>query len=191
MATAQQELSDTVEDANAAFAAALAAASQSIADLQETLDQMLAGGVPAANVAITAIDGLTATNSQAAFAELVADLEALANSLTDALNLKADASALAAVAAGLGSVVTANTQAVAGGEYYAKTAGGAVTVTLPLTPADGNIITIWRYGANAVTIARNGKTINFVADDIQIDTDRIFVQLKYFDGNWSAIPGKF
>lgn len=188
---AQAELADTVDTANAAFAAALATANASLGQVQTQLNQMLAGGVPAANVAVAAIDTLAATDAQTAFAEIVSEMNVLATSTTAALATKADASALAAIKAGSGSVVTANLTAVAGGEYYVKTATAAVTITLPVAPAEGNIVAVWRYGANAVNIARNGKTISFVADDFQIDTDRTFVQLKYFDGNWSPILGKF
>lgn len=169
VATAQQELSDTVEDANAAFAAALATASQSIADLQETLDQMLAGGVPAANVAITAIDGLAATNSQAAFAELVADLEALSESV----------GSVSFATTRPHEVKTASFAAAAFRRYRCDTGTGAITATLPAAPADGTIITIRRKGANAVNVGRNGKTIAASATDLTIDTDKREIDLKY------------
>jgi hypothetical protein len=191
VAQAQDELSDTVADANAAFAAALATANASLADLQETLDQMLAGGVPAANVAVTAIDTLAATNAQAAFAEIVSEMNVLATSTTVAFATKADVSALATVKAGSAVVVSAAETMVAGGVYFAKTAAGTFTLTLPADPANGNTVTVYRYGGNAVTVARNTKTINFVADDMSIDRDRMLLQFIYLDTTWIALPGTF
>lgn len=182
VATAQQELSDTVEDANAAFAAALAAASQSIAGLQETLDQMLAGGVPAANVAITAIDGLAATNSQAAFAELVADLDALADSVADSL------AAVSFATTRPHEVKTANFAAAAFRRYRCETGAGAITVALPAAPADGTIITVRRKGTSNVIVARNGRTIAGSATDLTIDADKREIDLKYnaTTSNWEV-----
>lgn len=191
VAEAQAELADTVDNANAAFAAALATANQSLGQVQTQLDQMLAGGVPAANVPVTAIDTLAATNAQAAFAEIVSEMNTLAESTTTALSQKADNSALAAVKAGSASVVSAAAAMVAGGVYFAKTAAGSFTLTLPSNPANGHIIVVYRYGANAVTIGRNGKTINFIADDMSMDKDRMLLQFIYLDTTWIVMPGVF
>lgn len=168
--------------------------------VEDQIAALISAGIFASGVTVTPIAGLNVTNTtvQLALASLLAKIgtngtaiDDLAEATADALALKADTSALAALRAGLGSVITGNLTAVAGGEYYVKTATGAVTITLPIAPTDGNTVTVWRFGANAVSIARNGKTINMVADDIQIDADRVFLQLKYFDGNWAALPGKF
>lgn len=188
---AQAELADTVDTANAAFAAALTTANASLGQLQTQLNQMLAGGVPAANVAVTAIDTLAATDAQTAFAEILSEMNVLATSTTAALATKADVSALAAVKAGSAVVVSAAATMVAGGVYFAKTAAGAFTLTLPADPADGNTVTVYRYGGNAVTVARNTKTINFVADDMSIDRDRMLLQFIYLDTTWIALPGTF
>lgn len=188
---AQAELADTVDTANAAFAAALATANTSLGQVQTQLNQMLAGGVPAANVAVTAIDTLAATNAQAAFAEIVSEMNVLATSTTVAFATKADVSALATVKAGSAVVVSAAETMVAGGVYFAKTAAGTFTLTLPADPANGNTVTVYRYGGNAVTVARNTKTINFVADDMSIDRDRMLLQFIYLDTTWIVLPGIF
>lgn len=168
--------------------------------VEDQIAALISAGIFASGVTVTPITGLNVANTtvQLALASLLAKIgtngsaiDDLAEATADALALKADTSALAALRAGSGSVITGNLTAVAGGEYYAKTATGAVTITLPVAPTEGNIVAVWRYGANAVNIARNGKTIGFIADDFQIDTDRTFVQLKYFDGNWTPILGKF
>ncbi len=159
--------------------------------LADQVAALIAAGIFATSVTVTPIVGLAATTAQGAIAELLAKIGASADALTTAINAKADATALAALAAGSATVVAANTTAVAGGEYFVKTAGGVVTMTLPAAPASGNPVTIWRFGANNVVIARNGKTINGIADDITIDKDRMIANMKFMDGGWYAVPGGF
>ena len=51
--------------------------------------------------------------------------------------------------------------------------GGIFTLTLPASPSDGDTIDVWddtlSWGANNVTIARNGKTIQTVASDLVLN----------------------
>lgn len=54
---------------------ALATASDDLGELRETLDQILAGGLPADQVAVEPIDGLSAENAQAAFVEVLDKIE--------------------------------------------------------------------------------------------------------------------
>lgn len=82
--------------------------------------------------------------------------------------------------------VSANTAAVAGGEYRVDTSGGVRTITLPPAPAFGDVIVVDRAGANNVIIARNGKTIEGVADDLAIDENGLGVELKYTATTWRA-----
>lgn len=63
--------------------------------------------------------------------------------------------------------------------YRCETGGGAITATLPASPADGDIITIRRRGANNVVVGRNGKTIAGSATDLTIDADKREIDLKY------------
>lgn len=55
--------------------AALAIAGDDLDQLRETLDQMLAGGLPASSVAVAPVSGLTAGNAQAAIAEVLDKIE--------------------------------------------------------------------------------------------------------------------
>ena len=49
--------------------------------------------------------------------------------------------------------------------------GSAVTITLPASPAAGNIVFIENAGAGTVTVARNSSNINSTADDGELVTD--------------------
>jgi hypothetical protein len=80
--------------------------------------------------------------------------------------------------------VSANTTAVAGGEYRVDTSGGVRTITLPAAPAIADVVVVDRAGANNVIIARNGKTIEGVADDLAIDENGLGVELKYTATTW-------
>jgi hypothetical protein len=65
------------------------------------------------------------------------------------------------------------------------TTSGAVTVTLPASPSAGDTIAIKDYagtfGTNALTIARNGKNIQGVANNSQLSTVRASVVLVFID----------
>lgn len=177
VAQAQDELSDTVADANAAFAAALATANQSLIDLQEALDQMLAGGVPAANVAVTAIDTLAATNAQAAFAEIVSEMNTLAQSTTTALGSKQTKLTW--------SKKTTSFNASAGNTYLLKHSA-ALTVTFPAAPAEGDRIGLViedEAELYAVTIALSGKSFAGAATDVVVKRGVTLI-FEYFDGAW-------
>jgi hypothetical protein len=72
----------------------------------------------------------------------------------------------------------------------ANTALGAFTITLPASPAVGNQVVIADsygvFGANAVTVARNGSTIENAADDLILDIDGASVQLVYTGNTWDV-----
>jgi hypothetical protein len=72
------------------------------------------------------------------------------------------------------AVKTAAFNAVAGEGYFVNTTSGAVTVTLPASPSAGDTIAIKDYAGtfdtNALTIARNGKNIQGVANNSQLST---------------------
>jgi hypothetical protein len=72
----------------------------------------------------------------------------------------------------------------------ANTASGAFTITLPATPATGNQVVVadagGDFGANALTIARNGSTIANVAEDLVCDINDISVQLVYSGNTWEV-----
>ena len=75
--------------------------------------------------------------------------------------------------------------AVAGNGYIINTSGGAITLTLPGSPALGDQVSFIDYGSaatNNITIARNGKTIQGAAADLTIALDRAASTLVY-DGS--------
>jgi hypothetical protein len=83
------------------------------------------------------------------------------------------------------SVQTSNFTAVAGYGYFINTTSGAITMTLPTSPAIGDTIGIVDYaetwGTNNLTIARNGSNIQGVANNSLISTSRASLTLVYVD----------
>jgi len=67
-------------------------------------------------------------------------------------------------------VKTANYTAVTRDQLVVNS-GSAVTITLPASPAAGNIVFIENAGAGTVTVARNSSNINSTADDGELVTD--------------------
>lgn len=147
-------------------------------DLQEATDDAIAQIQPQIDAKLedvdTAISGLATAISQA-------------NTARDGAN--AAAASINDVRRGTATVITADTLALVGGRYIADTSAGAVTIDLPAAPLDGEHVTIWRDGASGVTIARNGKTIETLAEDGTLD-DKTGVRLTYLFGTWKAFPAE-
>ena len=82
--------------------------------------------------------------------------------------------------------------AVDGVGYFVNTTAGAITVTLPLSPAAGAVIGVSDYAGtadtNTITIGRNGSNINGAAADLDIQNENSAVTLVYVDGTqgWKA-----
>jgi len=80
---------------------------------------------------------------------------------------------------------TTNHTASVGDKLFVDCSGGAVTVTLPVSPSMGDEIRIIDATGNAstnnITIARNGSNIQGVADNLIIDTDRAAFGLVYYN----------
>ena len=112
----------------------------------------------------------------------------IADNQTVKAALQALETAVETAQAGSATSITANRTAIAGDRLMCGTASSAIAVTLPSAPAEGQHVTVWRNGVNAVTIARNGKTIEDVAEDLVIDTDKVGVRLTYLFGTWKAFP---
>ena len=72
----------------------------------------------------------------------------------------------------------------------ANTALGAFTITLPAAPAVGNQVVVadsyGDFGANALTIGRNGSTIENLAEDLILDINGVSVQLVYTGSTWDV-----
>jgi len=80
---------------------------------------------------------------------------------------------------------TAGFTAVSGNGYFVNTTSGAITVTLPSSPAAGAIVGIKDYAntadTNNITIGRNGSNIQGTAADFIINTEGRSVLLVYVD----------
>ena len=84
------------------------------------------------------------------------------------------------------AVITADpANAVAGYGYFCNTTGGAFTVTLPTSPSLGDFISFIDYAGtfdtNNLTIARNGKNIQGVAEDLTVSVERAGLTLVFVD----------
>lgn len=82
--------------------------------------------------------------------------------------------------------VNAATTAVAGDEIWVDTSGAAVTITLPSSPAAGDVVTINRIGANNVIVARNTKTILGSATDFVINVNHNGGRFVYLNTTWQV-----
>src|SRR5210317_1287467 len=75
------------------------------------------------------------------------------------------------------AVKTASFTAVASEGYFVDTTSGAITVTLPATPTQGDEVTIVDYAGtfntNNVTVGRNGSNIDAIATDITLNVNRL------------------
>lgn len=94
-------------------------------------------------------------------------------------------------ASGLSYVVKSANYTINNNEgVLANTAVGAFTVTLPASPAAGNQVVVadayGDFGANALTIGRNGSTIANIAEDLVCDINGVSVQLVYTGNTWDV-----
>ena len=65
---------------------------------------------------------------------------------------------------------TANYTAVTRDQLIVNSSS-AVTITLPASPAVGNVVFIKNAGSGTVTVARNGSNINSTADNGELAAD--------------------
>jgi hypothetical protein len=85
--------------------------------------------------------------------------------------------------------ITTNTTAIAGASYLADTSGGTFTLTLPASPTTGDTLTIADgadFGTNALTVARNGSTIEGITDDLSLNIGGISVTFTYNGTSWQV-----
>ena len=82
-------------------------------------------------------------------------------------------------------VITTNTTATASQGFFVNTSGGAVTLTLPATPSQGDEVAFVDYAGTAatdnITIGRNGENIQGSGSDLIINTNRAANTLVYAD----------
>ena len=83
------------------------------------------------------------------------------------------------------TVKTSGFTAVSGVGYFVNTTSGAITVTLPASPAAGAVVAVKDYAntfdTNNVTLGRNGSNIGGVAADANLTTEGLAVTLVYVD----------
>jgi hypothetical protein len=80
---------------------------------------------------------------------------------------------------------SANFNAAAQTGYFVNTSGGAVTATLPGSPAAGDTISFIdvnaTFDSNNLTIGRNGKPIAAATSDMTVATERAAFSLVFYD----------
>ena len=83
------------------------------------------------------------------------------------------------------AVVTSSLTVVAKSGYFINTSSAAITATLPASPVLGDFISFIDYAGtfdtNNLTIARNGKNIQGVAEDLTVATERAGLTLVFVD----------
>ena len=83
------------------------------------------------------------------------------------------------------AVVTSSLTVTAKGGYFVNTSGGVITATLPSSPTLGDFISFIDYAGtfdtNNLTIARNGKNIQGVAEDLTVSVERAGLTLVFTD----------
>ena len=87
------------------------------------------------------------------------------------------------------STYTSNVTATDKQAIIANTSGGAFTVTLPATPAAGAQVDIadgGNWSINNLTVARNGSTIEGLAEDIILDIGGAAVTFIYSGTTWEV-----
>ena len=105
-------------------------------------------------------------------------------------------------AAGSGwQLKTSNYTAVTGNNLITNTTAGSFTITLPAAPQLGDTITIGDgadWATNALTVARNGSTIEGLAEDFVLDVKGAQAVFVYDGSTWQvftniavAIPGNY
>jgi hypothetical protein len=81
--------------------------------------------------------------------------------------------------------LTSGTTASPWRTYFCNTSGGAFTLTLPASPIKGDAIRVFdvanTFDTNNLTIARNGKPIGGLAENMTISTEGAAFELVFFD----------
>ena len=80
--------------------------------------------------------------------------------------------------------------AVTGDRIIADTSGGAFTITLPATPATGDYVSFTdgaNFATTNLTVARNGSTIEGVADDVLLDIAGTTFDFIYDGTTWEVV----
>jgi hypothetical protein len=83
------------------------------------------------------------------------------------------------------AVQSGNFNASAGEGYFVNTSGGAITATLPASPTIGQTIKFIDYAGtfdtNNLTVGRNGKNIQGLAENLTVNQERAGLALVFTD----------
>lgn len=83
------------------------------------------------------------------------------------------------------TVISSNTNAVKSYGYLINATGGNITLTLPVTPSEGDMVGVSDFyekaTTNVITVARNDRNIESAAEDLIIDIDGSGITLAYTD----------
>ena len=85
---------------------------------------------------------------------------------------------------------TSNYTAVAADRIFANTSGGSFTVTLPASPSTGSFVVISDasdWFVNNLIVARNGSTIENIAENITLDVKGVSVEFIYSGTTWEVV----
>jgi hypothetical protein len=150
------------------------------------------------------IDGAPGTlNTLKEIADQLATDQSAVGALTSVVNSKVSTASLATVAT-TGSYTDLLNKPAGGTTYLKKTAnytaadrdgiiadtsGGVFTVFLPATPTLGMQVAIvdgHNWGANSLTVGRNGSTIEGLSEDLTLDIAGVSVQFIYDGATWEV-----
>ena len=150
-----------------------------IKDASVTAAKMAANSVDSDQYVDGSIDTAHIADSQVTVAKMAAnsvDSDQYVDGSIDTAHIADGTITAAKLGTGVGGafnnflVKTANYTAVTRDQLVVNS-GSAVTITLPSSPAAGNIVFIENAGAGTVTVARNGSNINSTADNGELATD--------------------
>jgi hypothetical protein len=86
------------------------------------------------------------------------------------------------------SIANSNANMIVNRGYFVDTTGGAKTMTLPALAVIGDTVRIndlaGTFGANNLTVARNGSNIQGVADDLVVSVNQSSFGLVYSNGTY-------
>jgi len=129
----------------------------------------------------------TATESNYGLTRLATPAEVVAGTVDNKVITPASLAGLGLVGATVWTPVDSGQLCVVGSKYMVDTSGGPITMTLPSNPSDGNSIVFSDgadFSANNLIIARNGKTIEDLSEDMIVNTENMSFELVYYNNDW-------
>lgn len=185
IADLNQRIDATIADLEQTSAAAIQTLNDSLAAVQDQVDTILAGGIPAANVAESAERVFVSPAQRAQIDEIDATLQTLTEAVDTAIS-----GLQASVNASLASyerkwepwVTTIATTAILGDRTQVRvdTSGGARTRQLPNPTAAGTAVRVQRAGSGLLTVDANGSVIRTTKGDVstlEISIDGLALEL--------------